>query len=246
MLGLKLNHVSKRGPWCSIWRSRFIVNVGGLAWDKNSLVVSPRWRHQMETFSALLALRAGNSPVPVNSPHKGQWRGALMFSLICARMSDWVNNREAGDLRRHRGHYDVSEMLFKQLSQLGIFRVRWDIDLRQFVSNLILIYIVKWKWESVLGSFIKFLDFNDIWLICMFLNSICSVDTIGSSTLIDLCRCIGEWIFHRPQTSSFGVINSSFLSMNLQPVLLLFCISYKWRNRCPKRFVSFGTFHIAK
>ena len=37
------------------------------------------WRHQMETFSALLALCAGNSPVPVNSPHKGQWRGALMF-----------------------------------------------------------------------------------------------------------------------------------------------------------------------
>ena len=44
----------------------------------------PWWRHQMETFSALLALCAGNSPVPVNSPHKGQWRGALMFSLISA------------------------------------------------------------------------------------------------------------------------------------------------------------------
>ena len=68
----------------------------------------PWWRHQMETFSALLAFCAGNSPVPVNSPHKGQWRGALMFSLICARINDWVNNREAGDLRRHRGHYDVN------------------------------------------------------------------------------------------------------------------------------------------
>ena len=64
----------------------------------------------METFSALLALCGGNSPVPVNSPHKGQWRGALMFSLICARINDWVNNREAGDLRRHRGHYDLSVM----------------------------------------------------------------------------------------------------------------------------------------
>ena len=42
------------------------------------------WRHQMETFSALLALCAGNSPVPMNSPHKGQWRGVSMFSLICA------------------------------------------------------------------------------------------------------------------------------------------------------------------
>ena len=48
---------------------------------------------------------------PVNSPHKGQWRGALMFSLICTRINDWVNNREAGDLRRHRGHYDVNVML---------------------------------------------------------------------------------------------------------------------------------------
>ena len=70
----------------------------------------PWWRHQMETFSALLALCAGNSPVPVNSPHKNQWRGALMFSLICTRINDWVNNREAGDLRRHRGNYDVIVM----------------------------------------------------------------------------------------------------------------------------------------
>ena len=44
---------------------------------------------------------------PVNSPQKGQWRGALMFSLICAWLNGWVNNREAGDLRRHRAHYDV-------------------------------------------------------------------------------------------------------------------------------------------
>ena len=31
---------------------------------------------------------------PVNSPHKGQWRGALIFSLIGGWMNDWVNNRE--------------------------------------------------------------------------------------------------------------------------------------------------------
>ena len=68
------------------------------------------WRHQMETISALLALCAGNSPVPVNSPHKGQWRGALMFTLICARINGWVKNREAGDLRRYRAHYDVIVM----------------------------------------------------------------------------------------------------------------------------------------
>ena len=44
---------------------------------------------------------------PVNSPHKGQWRGALMFSLICVWINDLINNREAGDLRRYRAHYDV-------------------------------------------------------------------------------------------------------------------------------------------
>ena len=64
----------------------------------------------METFSALLTICAGNSPVTGEFPHKGQWRGALMSSLICAWINGWVNNREAGDLRRHRTHYDVSVM----------------------------------------------------------------------------------------------------------------------------------------
>ena len=62
------------------------------------------WRHQMETFSALLAICAGNSP------HKSQWRGALMFPLICVWINGWVNNREAGDLRRYHAHYDVTVM----------------------------------------------------------------------------------------------------------------------------------------
>ena len=61
------------------------------------------WRHQMETFSALLAICAGNSP------HKGQCRGAVIF-FICVWMNGWVNNREASDLRRYRGHYDVTVM----------------------------------------------------------------------------------------------------------------------------------------
>ena len=55
---------------------------------------------------------------PVNSLHKGQWRGALMFSLICVWINDWVNNREAGDLRRHRGHYDVNVMKSDEFSRI--------------------------------------------------------------------------------------------------------------------------------
>ena len=48
---------------------------------------------------------------PVNSPHKSQWRGALMLSLICTWINGWVNNREVGDLRRHRAHFDVTVMM---------------------------------------------------------------------------------------------------------------------------------------
>ena len=62
----------------------------------------------------VLAICAGNSPVPGKFPAKGQWRGTLMFSLIYAWINDWhdwVNNREAGDFRRQHGHYDVIVML---------------------------------------------------------------------------------------------------------------------------------------
>ena len=89
------------------------------------------WRHQIEAISALLAICAGNSPVTLNSPHKGQWRGALMFSLICAWINGWVNNREAGDLRRHRAHCDVTvmcwicEWCFKKKVLLENPRMAW-------------------------------------------------------------------------------------------------------------------------
>ena len=62
------------------------------------------WRHQMETFSALLARWT------VNSPNKGQWRGVLTFSLICTWTNDWTNHRDASDLRRYRADYGVTIM----------------------------------------------------------------------------------------------------------------------------------------
>ena len=67
----------------------------------------------METFPALLALCAGNSP------HKGQWSGALMLSLICAWINGWENNLETRDLRHHRTHYDVIVMHLVVLAWTG-------------------------------------------------------------------------------------------------------------------------------
>ena len=79
----------------------------GITWALRRLTW---WRHQMETFSSLLALCAGNSPVIVEVPAQRPVTLSSMLSLICVWINDWVNNHEACDLRRHRAHYDVIVM----------------------------------------------------------------------------------------------------------------------------------------
>ena len=64
------------------------------------------WKH----FPRYWPFVRGIHRSPVNSPHKGQWRGALTFSLICVWINGWVNNCEADDLRYNRAHYDVIVM----------------------------------------------------------------------------------------------------------------------------------------
>ena len=66
-----------------------------------------KWKHFPRCWPFVRGIRRS----PVRCPHKVQWRGALMFSLICDWINGWVNNREAGDLRRHRDLYDVTVML---------------------------------------------------------------------------------------------------------------------------------------
>ena len=65
-----------------------------------------KWKH----FPRYWPFVRGIHRSPVNSVHKGRWRRALMFSLICSRINGSVNNRNAGDMRRHRAHYDVTVM----------------------------------------------------------------------------------------------------------------------------------------
>ena len=66
-----------------------------------------KWKH----FPRYWPLVRGFHRSPANSPHKGQWRRALMFPLIYALVYGWVNNREAGDLRCHCAHYDDTVMV---------------------------------------------------------------------------------------------------------------------------------------
>ena len=65
-----------------------------------------KWKH----FPSYWPFVRGIHRSPVNSPHKGQWRGALMFSLISSRINGWANNREAGDFLRHCANFDVIVM----------------------------------------------------------------------------------------------------------------------------------------
>ena len=83
-----------------------------------------KWKH----FPRYWPVVRGIHRPPVNSPHKGQWRGALMFSLICAQINGWANNREAGNLRPHRTHYDVILM--------------HSVNLRSSLSNRLIKFVI--------------------------------------------------------------------------------------------------------
>ena len=77
----------------------------------------------MEAFPALLAICVGNSPVPGEFPTQRPvpWSFDVFFDLRL--MNDWVNNREAGDLRHYRAHYDVFVMKVHGVSIM--FLVFW-------------------------------------------------------------------------------------------------------------------------
>ena len=87
----------------SLMDRSFLVEDHSYVWCRHQM-----GRHQMETFLRYWPFVRGIYRSPVNSAHKGQWNGALMFSLIW--INSWVSNHEAGKLRHHRAHYDVTVM----------------------------------------------------------------------------------------------------------------------------------------
>ena len=119
--------------WCIHWKPRIVMmpGVSSLVINLNRNMLLAK-KHQPANKNKLCMITSSNGNIfrvywpfvrgvhrsPVNTPHKGQWRGALMFSLICAWINGWVNNHEAGDLRRHCAHYDFTVMVCKNTSQL--------------------------------------------------------------------------------------------------------------------------------
>ena len=104
MITLALFTEMEISPWCLIyWMLWYHMNrtCRLVVFALHDDVI--KWKH----FPRYWPFMRGIHRSPVNSPRKGQWRGALMFSLICAWINGWVNNREVGNLRHHRAHYDV-------------------------------------------------------------------------------------------------------------------------------------------
>ena len=95
---------------------RYYLSNGSQTWQSVNLTNSPHKVTQTcshddvfkrKHFPRYWPFVRGIHRSPVNSPHKGWWRRSLMFSLILAWTNSWVNNRDAGDLRRHCGPHDV-------------------------------------------------------------------------------------------------------------------------------------------
>ena len=76
-----------------------------------------KWKHFPRYWPFLRRIHRS----PVDSPHKGQWHGALMFSLICAWTNSWATNGDAGDVRRHCTHYDVIVMNLPDALCVNVF-----------------------------------------------------------------------------------------------------------------------------
>ena len=107
--------------------------------------------------------------LPVNSPHKVQWRGASMFSLI----SGWANKRDAGDLRRQRAHYDVTVMVWV-LEMSGSERFWYGMLMMLWHGNAFRMTSPLWGKSPVTSGFPSRANTDE--LLCFFVVSLnCTV-----------------------------------------------------------------------
>ena len=107
-----------------------------------------KWKH----FPRYWPFVRGIHRSPGNSPHKGQWRGALVFSLIGGWINGWVNNGEAGDFRRNGANYDVIVMKTNVWMLWFNFQQRysmlWKSYHKDFISVIILM-MTSWYWNAL-------------------------------------------------------------------------------------------------
>ena len=106
------------------------------------------WKHSMIYWPFVRGIHWS----PVDFPHKGQWCGALIFSLICTWTIGWANIRDTSDLSRHHAYYDVTVMNSnlwtetKCASSVHMFLCIFWFDTGSFY--LCLSGLLHWHWGS--------------------------------------------------------------------------------------------------
>ena len=102
-----------------------------------------KWKHFLRYWLFVRGIHRS----PVNSNHKGQWRGALMFYFICRWTNGWANHRDAGDLRRHRTHYGVTVMV--DVRWRNNFR-HWGAPTRNIIYHTLALNVqIVWRQHNV-------------------------------------------------------------------------------------------------
>ena len=103
------NHNESTTKSCACWHNWCGIGpaTGTDACLNNMMTSSNR---NIFCVTGLLCAEFTGHRSPLNSPHKGQWRGPLIFSLIYTWINGRENNIEAVHLGRHRTHYDVIVM----------------------------------------------------------------------------------------------------------------------------------------
>ena len=94
------------------WIACDYTNAWSVFWREFSIIIVHDDVIKRKHFPRQWSFVRGIHQWPLNSPHNAQWRGALMFFLICAWIKGWVNNREAGDLIRHRTLFNIAMYLY--------------------------------------------------------------------------------------------------------------------------------------
>ena len=131
---------------------------------------------------------AGNSPVPGEFPTQRPVTRSFDFNFDL-RINGWVNNRQAGDLRRHRAHYDVIVMTYLNLDDKiywclseNVIKIIGQLDLKRQISVKITLILFR-NHYSILSSFSNFFSsfFN---YVVMLLNFIFGIYFISIFSLL--------------------------------------------------------------
>ena len=145
-------------PICRTGGDEWIMNNDmcfGCVYFHNDDVI--KWKH----FPRYWPFVRGIHRWPVNSQHEGQWRGDLMYSLVCAWISRWVNNCEAGDLRRYRAHYDVIVMYMELAEYIHTCCMRGKTALSHMYVYVIFVHILptlRTTYDLMMPKDVNFVD----------------------------------------------------------------------------------------